>query len=291
MNKASETASFFKNFSALFSGLVLVQIINFLFSLVLPKYFAPADFAEFGIFTSVVFILIEVVNAKLDIVVMLGKDDLETKKILNAAFTIAVIIFSILLLVELLFLFFLPKIYFLLPFTILLYGIHQPVLVYLNKQEKYAAVNYFRILQVLTTCAVTLLLAFQHVAHALVYGFIAGLTAATLLVLFYYRPKADIQATKEIWEKYDQFPKYGTWSSLLNNFRILLVCYPITECTDRYVYFSVRSGVFQKGKRTGTGRIKKINTENHLIYFFNFNFANSIYIIFRERIILFLVQR
>ena len=218
MNKASETASFFKNFSALFSGLVLVQIINFLFSLVLPKYFAPADFAEFGIFTSVVFILIEVVNAKLDIVVMLGKDDLETKKILNAAFTIAVIIFSILLLVELLFLFFLPKIYFLLPFTILLYGIHQPVLVYLNKQEKYAAVNYFRILQVLTTCAVTLLLAFQHVAHALVYGFIAGLTASTLLVLFYYRPKADIQATKEIWEKYDQFPKYGTWSSLLNNF-------------------------------------------------------------------------
>ena len=218
MNKASETASFFKNFSALFSGLVLVQIINFLFSLVLPKYFAPADFAEFGIFTSVVFILIEVINAKLDIVVMLGKDDLETTKILNAAFTIAVIIFSILLLVELLFLFFLPKIYFLLPFTILLYGIHQPVLVYLNKQEKYAAVNYFRILQVLTTCAVTLLLAFQHVAHALVYGFIAGLTAATILVLLYYRPKADIQATKEIWEKYDKSLKDGTRSALLTNF-------------------------------------------------------------------------
>lgn len=218
MNTASDKSSFFKNFSALFSGLVLVQIINFLFSLVLPKYFSPENFAEFGIFTSIVFILIEVANAKLDVVVMLGKNEDELKKILNAAFTITVFIFFILFLIELLFLFFVPKIYLLVPITILLYGIHQPILVFLNKQEKYTIINLFRVIQVLFTCAVTLILGIEGIEHALIYGFMAGLLAATLFAFKYAQPKFDFETTKEIWKTYDQFPKYGTWSSLLNNF-------------------------------------------------------------------------
>ena len=112
MNPTSGNATFFRNFSALFSGLLLVQVINFLFSLILPKFFSPTDFAEFGIFTSVVFILIEVVNAKLDVAVMLGKDYEESKRILHAAFSVAVIVFCILTLVQLMFFFFIPKIYF-----------------------------------------------------------------------------------------------------------------------------------------------------------------------------------
>ncbi|MBP8192726.1 MAG: oligosaccharide flippase family protein [Chitinophagales bacterium] len=218
MNMASENTSFFRNFSALFTGLVVVQIINFLFSLILPKYFSPANFAEFGIFTSVVFILIEVANAKLDIVIMLGKDENESVKILNAAFTVAVLAFFILLLIEFLFLFFVPKIYLLIPFTILLYGIHQPVLVFLNKKEQYSSINLFRIIQVLITCIVTLALAIKNIEHALIWGFMSGLLAATIYVLKFVQPKFDFEATKEIWAQYDQFPKYGTWSSLLNNF-------------------------------------------------------------------------
>ncbi len=70
----------------------------------------------------------------------------------------------------------------------------------------------------LTTCAITLTLAVLEITHALVYGFIAGLTVATLFVLKYKLPKLDMDATKKIWNQYDQFPKYGTWSSLLNNF-------------------------------------------------------------------------
>jgi O-antigen/teichoic acid export membrane protein len=217
MNKASFTSAFFKNFTLLFSGLIVVQIINFVFSLILPKFFLPAAFAEFGIFTSVVFILIEVVNAKLDVAVMLTQQEEETKRVMNAAVTTAVIVFFILLLFEFLFLFFVPTIYLLIPFCILLYGVHQPVLVYLNKQEKYSVINLFRIIQVLTTCVVTLLLALQKTEHALIFGFVAGLATATVVVLKYAFPKLDWEATKEVWNQYDQFPKYGTWSSLLNN--------------------------------------------------------------------------
>jgi len=211
------STSFFKKFSSLFIGLLFVQIINFLFSLLLPKYFSPGDFAEFGIFTSVVFILIEVVNAKLDIAVMLGKTNEEAIKIVQACFMIAITFSAALMMIEILFLFFCPKIYLLLPFVVLLYGIHQPILVYLNKIENYKAINFFRIIQVLSTCVITIFLAIQQINYALILGFIAGLLSATFYTLYFIQPILSLENAKQIWKQYDQFPKFGTWSSLLNN--------------------------------------------------------------------------
>ncbi len=211
------SASLFKNFTSLFSGLLFVQIINFLFSLVLPKYFTPEAFAEFGIFTSMVFILAEIVNARLDIAVMLGKDEHETKKIVNAAFTNAVILFAILQLVCIPVYFLYSKIYIFFPLTILLYGIHQPTLVYLNKKGNYKAINTFRFIQVITTSTVTLALGMENITHALIYGFIIGLLLSTMYLYKFVQPKFNIPVLREIIKEYDQFPKYGTWSSLLNN--------------------------------------------------------------------------
>ncbi len=297
MNTPSNKSSFFRNFSALFTGLVVVQIINFLFSLQLPKYFSPANFAEFGIFTSLVFIFIEVINAKLDIAVMLGKDDDEAKKILNAAFTIAVAASSLLLLFELLFAFFAPKIYYLLPFTVLLYGVHQPILVYLNKQEKYSSINLFRIIQVLTTCVVTLVLAIQKTEHALIYGFTAGLLAATVFVLKFIHPKIDIEATKEISLKFDQFPKYGTWSSLLNNISrnsvpILLSNFFSTQLVGFYsystrllnaptgMYTSALGQVYFKKASEEDNKTLRKSTRQVIKYTFFIAFLPSLFILF-----------
>lgn len=218
MSQPNNKSSLFKSFTTLFSGLLMLQIINFLYSLLLPKYFTPNSFAEFGIFTSIVFIFIEIINAKFDIALMLGKDEINTKNILDTSFTVAVIASLLLLLIELPFYFVLPKIYFLLPFTIFLYGVHQPILVYLNKQEYYKSINIFRIIQVLITCIITLSLGMAKINHALVIGFCSGIIVSTLFVLKFIRPNFSWQKTKEIWKQFDQFPKYGTWSALFNNF-------------------------------------------------------------------------
>lgn len=207
----------FKNFSTLFVGLLFVQLINFIFSLILPKYFSPADFAEFGIFTSVTFILIEIINAKLDVAVMLPKESKVAKEVLDAAFTVACIATILIGIITIPLYLFYNKIYFLLPITCFLYGIHQPVLTYLNKQSNYAAINWFRIIQVLNTIAITLLLALYKVQHALIYGFLLGLCIASIFVLTYVQPKYNYALIKKIWKRYDQFPKFGTWSALLNN--------------------------------------------------------------------------
>lgn len=208
----------FKNFSTLFVGLLLVQIINFSFSLILPKYFLVEQFAQFGIFTSIVFILIELINAKLDLAVMLGKDNDEAAEIVAAAVTAAVLLSFITIVLSVPVAFYFGTIYLLLPFVVLLYGIHQPILVYLNKTENYKAINFFRIIQVLTTCASTLIFIYFKIKTSLLLGFFIGLLFATVYVLQFITIQFSTTILKQKIKQYDQFPKFGTWSSLMNNF-------------------------------------------------------------------------
>ena len=214
----STSGKLFKNFTTLFGGLLLVQIINFLFSLVLPKYFSPIQFAQFGIFTSIVFILIELINAKLEVAVMLGKDEEEAKHIVIAAITAALLLSVITIFISIPIIFFYRNIYFLLPIIVLLYGLHQPILVYLNKIENYKIINIFRIIQVLATCISTLVLAYLKIENALIIGFFIGLLFATIYSLQFISLKFDLGILKQKIKQFDQFPKFGTWSSLLNNF-------------------------------------------------------------------------
>lgn len=216
MNETS--GKLFKNFSTLFTGLILVQIINFIFSLILPKYFSPIQFAQFGIFTSAVFIVIELINAKLDLAVMLGKDNNEAKEIVVAAITIAILLFGLTTCICIPVILFYDKVYFLLPLIVLLYGIHQPILVYLNKIENYKAINSFRIIQVVSTSISTLVLAYYNVKTALLIGFFIGLLCATMYVVQFVSIQFNVEILKQKLKQYDQFPKFGTWSSLLNNF-------------------------------------------------------------------------
>lgn len=209
---------YLKKFSSLFVGLLFVQIINLLFSLLLPIYFSPQDFAIFGIFTSILFILIELVNAKLDIAVMLANDNKEAKDIAIASFTAALAATLIILMFTIPFVFYYGAlIYILLPFTLFIYGINQPILVYLNRIEKYKSINIFRIIQVLSTCFFTLILAIVKIKHALIIGFFIGLLAATLYIMQFITVKINVTLLKEKLKKFDQFAKYGTISSLLNN--------------------------------------------------------------------------
>lgn len=217
MNATSESNFIFSNFAKLFSGLALVQVINFIFSLILPKYISATSFAEFGIFISIIYIFIEIINAKLDIAVMLGNSKAQAENIVNTAIGIAIILSGLLLLIALLFFFFVPKIFLIIPFITLLYGIHQPIITLLNKQEQYQQINLFRAIQVSTTAFATLALAYLKIPHALIIGFSIGLFISTWYTLRFIKFDIHFEQIKATLKQFDQFPKYGTWSSLLNN--------------------------------------------------------------------------
>lgn len=292
--------SMFRQFSVLFAGLIVVQVINFLFSLVFTRYFTPEVFAEFGIFTAVVFILIEIINAKLDIALMLGKDDDEVKRILNAAFTMACIASLLLFTFQTIFLFFIPQVYLLLAPTIFLYGIQQPILVYWNKLEKYSSINIFRTIQVICTGVVTITFGILHIRHAPILGFVFGLCISTIYLLLFTRPKFSWETLKQILKLYDQFPKYGTWSALLNNFSrnsipLLLSAFFPMQLVGLYTYatrlLNAPTGMytsalgqvyFKKAAASEIGELKKI-TQNSIRNTFLLGIIPSIIILFFGR--------
>ncbi len=100
---------------------------------------------------------------------------------------------------------------------LLLYGIHQPILMYLNKIENYKSINIFRMLQVLITAVSTVLLAMYNIKYSIIIGFFLGLLVATFYVLSFVSLHFSLSLLRQKIVKFDQFPKFGTWSSLLNN--------------------------------------------------------------------------
>ncbi|MCO5249206.1 MAG: oligosaccharide flippase family protein [Chitinophagales bacterium] len=208
----------------LFSGLFIAQAINFLFALVLPRIYNPSQFAVFGLFLSTTLILFEVNSFRLDQALMLPKTDEESIYIYRKA-----VLFSTLLAVVIAFawwayyssLYYESKYYQLvyLPVSIFLQGIIQPSVTFSNKKEKYSLINTARVLQALVMGTVSCLPFFLHNQKIyLIEGFVAGQIMAVVIyskLTFSNLKKVMPQNTYSI-RPYQQFPKYGTWSSLFN---------------------------------------------------------------------------
>jgi O-antigen/teichoic acid export membrane protein len=207
------------NFYKLFLGLFIAQIINFIGFMLLPKLYAPQDFALFGTFTAFVFIIIEILNLKLDIALQIADNKNEHIFLLQLSILIGILL-SIFLFLFLLVFF--PKNYFaLLPIVLLAYAINQPMLAYLNVQKNNNSINISRIIVVsITLIASVLATYFLNKKYGLIFGFLIGQMSASLyFVIFNYNTlstKFEIEKLKNTFKKYIQFPTIGLVSSLVN---------------------------------------------------------------------------
>src|SRR6185312_14038578 len=137
--------SFYSGFIKLFSGLAVVQILNLLFSLILPRYYSPADYAFFGIFTSIVFILLEIITLKLEMTVYFLREDEEALEIVHSIFFICFCFAIIILAVSLVVSYFIDPMYLLLPLSLMVYGIVVPLNAWFNRKKNYRILNISRI--------------------------------------------------------------------------------------------------------------------------------------------------
>lgn len=218
-------SSFIRNVSKIFSGLFIVQIINILFALLLPRIYVPEDFALFGIFLSTTFILFEVINLRLDQALMIPQDEEESIFIYNKSILYAIGISLIALLVLGVFFFtqlisndYLKLLW--IPLSLLLQGIIQPTMTFLNRTQQYSMMNIMRILQVILTGVVSCIpLLFETEKIFLIEGFIAGQLSAILLAVPTISKNLSSSSEKNQYslQPYWNFPKYGTISSLCNN--------------------------------------------------------------------------
>jgi lipopolysaccharide exporter len=215
--------SFYSGFLKLFSGMAVVQLLNFAFSLILPKYYSPADYALFGIFTAVVFILVELISLKLELTVFLPEDDREAIEIVHVIFFISGLISIPLLAVAAICSYIYGPVFILLPALLLVFGFIQGLNAWFTRVKNYKTLNTCRILQAIFTPGFSLLfIIFFNWKFGLVLGFIAGQFIG-LLYLFYtfdhvHIPLMNLTLAGQYLRKYRQFPKFGVASSLINSF-------------------------------------------------------------------------
>lgn len=216
--------SFLQKVTWLFSGLFLVQVINIIFALLLPKIYSPQSFSVFGIFISTILILSEIINLRLDQALMIPENEEESifiyRKAVNSATIISFIVsicvglyywsswynseYSSLLWI---------------PLSIILQGWIQPTLSYCNRSQLYKKINTSRIAQAIVMGLVSCMpfIIFTKKIF-LIEGYVAGQLISLLLLipLIYKLLETEVKSKHLSIEPYIKFPKYGTFSSLLN---------------------------------------------------------------------------
>ena len=214
--------SFYSGFLKLFSGLAVVQLLNLGFSLILPRYYSPVDYAFFGVFTAIIFILIEIVTLKLDVTIFFQKNDEEALEIVHAIFFICFCFTLIVLVLSVCLSLFYDSKYILLSLSLLLYGMVLPLSAWFNRQKDYRRLNTYRIIQALMIPVLSLLFIIVFKWHfGLVLGFILGQMAGLLYLLFsFHHFSFDLiryNLVSKYLHKYKHFPKYGVVSSLIGS--------------------------------------------------------------------------
>lgn len=228
-------SGFLKNTMVLMTGSGLAQVFTLGVTIVLARYFyTDVDFGVLALFSATQMIISVFANGRYDIAIMLPKDVKHALGLLMLSLKIGLGISVLSLLVvaiggsyvtQLVNLPALSKPLWLLPLAIWLSSISQPLIVFLNRQKHYKSIASSKLGQSVGMGLVSLALGYVGFGTmGLVWGFIAGqLLTLVILVLGYllhYNLKQLLEAdalTQYVAKEYGHFPRFSTWSSLLNN--------------------------------------------------------------------------
>ncbi|MCB9034092.1 MAG: oligosaccharide flippase family protein [Chitinophagales bacterium] len=255
------------NFSKLFSVLLIAQIINFCFALILPHYFSPTEFATFGVYMSLLLIATETINLKLDVAVQLPKNDVEAKQIYLHAIAIAFLFSLIWLLVSVILSIVYNKIYVTLFIVVLAYGIYQPLFYWLNRIKNYQFINIIRlILAIVAPIAALILKYYFDFQNALIIGFIiAQLLVSIILILKFKLLKINqynFKTLQQTLQAYKIFPMYSVPSSFINTLSKNIII-PLIQ----FLFGSVLAGSYTMATRVLQAPVNMYNTAMGQIYY------------------------
>lgn len=241
--------SFYSGFLKLFSGLAIVQLLNFFFSLLLPRFYSPDDYAFFGVFTAIVFILLEIATLKLEVTIFFPKEDGEAIEIVHAIFLVSFFIAVITLLVSVWVSLYYEPAYLLLSLSVLVYGTTLPLTAWFNRKKDYLRLNTSRIIQAIAIPVLSLVFIIFFKWHfGLVMGFILGQFIGLCYLFFCFRhfnsALLKLTLVRKYIQRYQHFPKYGVLSSLIGSIsRNSIVLFV------KYFFGSISAGHFTMATR------------------------------------------
>lgn len=230
--KLNAQGGFLKAVSILVSGTIFAQLINFITLPLLTRIYSPSDFSIFAVFLSVVSILSTISCLRFEIAISTPKKDGEAFKLLLLALIIN-FIFSLVLFILLTFkelininIFNLDsyKFLWLIPLAIFFSGTYTSLQYWLSRKKKYKIIAKTKIKQAFNGSLLQIILGLLNFSiMGLIIGQIVKISSG--FVIFYkeivgdlklYLNDISIGSLKEIFVKYNRYPKYSTFESLAN---------------------------------------------------------------------------
>ena len=222
---------FAKFFLMFFTGTLLAQIFTLAISPLLTRIYTPADFGVYGVYTSVIAVLIVFVTGRYEFAMNSAKEEedaISVYKIVNyfSVFSSGFIFIVLLLLgdsiIETFNLEISKSLLYFIPFTLLILGYLQSSTYFLNRHKNFAVLSKSKIYLSLTNGSVSIS------AGLLGFG-VVGLIMANIIAVFisqlYQRIKGirkkifkpESSKIKYNLKKYKQYPLYNAPSAFFDN--------------------------------------------------------------------------
>lgn len=230
-------SEFSKNVLTLMTGTGIAQVLPVLASLVLARLYSPEDFGVFALFTSIYTILGTVSCFRYEVAIVLPKEDNKSKALVIISIIILISVFLFLLTGYFLFSESIllrvseyakePNRWFFLIFpAIFLYSLYQILNFWLNRNKKYKAMAYSRMIQSGVIAVFSILFGLLQFSFlGLIAGSIIGLLTSSSYLLYQTIKQQDSFSKsfnkvylKSVAFEYIDFPKYATLSTLFNSF-------------------------------------------------------------------------
>jgi len=217
------------NISLLVGGTAIAQIITFFGMLYLTKIYAPDSFGLLSLGTSLISLLVPLATLRYDKAIVLAKNEKETNNLLLLCFFISISFFILLLIIGLvIYLFDLINnnyiLVILIPLGTLLFGLINIFQMYFEKQSRFKVTSLVSVIDASSKVSIQYFLSSVFPLLGMMLGYISAL----IINIGYYGIKSrklfyqiftstSKKNIKIVAKKYEKFPKYFTWSNVIDS--------------------------------------------------------------------------
>ncbi len=225
---------FFRNVATLLSGTTFAQAFSIVIYLFLSRIYSEEDFGVFGLYMSILNIVIIFSTAKYELAILLPKSDRESVNLVGLSGLISIGVSLVLLLLLIPFNGLICSwmgsdeisawLYYI-PLSVLFIGWFQTLRNYSNREKRYRLIAGANITQSLGNSLLKLALGLVMVGAAgLIFGVVFGqLVGLLLFIIFHARANREkigwirLSEMRRLGRQYSLFPKFNMWQGLINN--------------------------------------------------------------------------
>ncbi len=244
-DQVTSPGSFLRNLVVLGSGTLLAQAIPVLVSPILTRIYSPADFAMLAIFMAMVNSFTPVICGKYEVAMVTPKSRIQAEHLLGIAIycTIGISLFLMIVFtlwgeqaLALLKAQQLGNWVFLVPPALLLTGLFTAANYWTNRNKEYGLMSKAKVIRSVLTALTAILAGLLGARFAgLLAGFLIGLGAATIFIVYQNRSVASKRALKwakakwTLLSRYRHYPLYNATSGLLDGITLSLPVFFISR--------------------------------------------------------------